>query len=120
MPLADAGRQMRRAAHDDIALESLPLAHVVRYRDAARRLHRAMETAAGPVCKLEHPESQAAVCQGGILRTIMTVHPLAVVARRRLVVSRRGLWIVLPTAAGRVLGHASVGRLQQHKTKFTV
>src|SRR5580704_8256988 len=44
VPLADAGRQMRAAVHDDVALPALALADIVEDRDAARRLHDAAET----------------------------------------------------------------------------
>src|ERR1700722_19058056 len=36
-PLADPGRQMGAAVHDDVALPALPLAHVVEDRDATGR-----------------------------------------------------------------------------------
>src|SRR5258708_16019203 len=38
IPLADAGRQMRAAVHDDASLPSLALTHVVGNRDAPRCL----------------------------------------------------------------------------------
>src|SRR5262249_48744632 len=45
-PLADAGRQVRAAVHDDVALPALSLAHGVEDRDAARRLDDPREAAA--------------------------------------------------------------------------
>src|SRR4051812_47436402 len=46
IPLTDAGRQMRPAVHDDVALPALALADVVEDRNAAGGLHDAAETAA--------------------------------------------------------------------------
>src|SRR5437763_1186678 len=70
VPLADAGRQMRPPIHDDIALQSLPLAHVVVHRDAARSLDDAPEAAAGPVAEFEEPKSQTAVRERSVLGTV--------------------------------------------------
>src|SRR5689334_9049752 len=39
IPLPDAGRQMRASVHDDVALPTLSLAHVIGHRDPAGRLH---------------------------------------------------------------------------------
>src|SRR5262249_54466268 len=46
IPLADVGRQVRASVHDDVALPSLALTHVVEDRNAAGRLHDAPEAAA--------------------------------------------------------------------------
>src|SRR5215831_3815135 len=62
VPLADVGRQVGAAVHDDVALPPLPLAHVVEHRDAARRLHDPAETA-GVAAKLRQSACQAALPQ---------------------------------------------------------
>src|SRR5947208_8199596 len=59
-PLTDVGRQMGASVHDDVALPSLPLTHVVEDRDAARGLHDPAETA-GVAAKYERPAGQAAL-----------------------------------------------------------
>src|SRR5205085_10517684 len=51
VPLADVGRQMRTSVHDDVALPSLALTHVVEDRYAARCLHDPAE-APGRASKL--------------------------------------------------------------------
>src|SRR5215831_13754350 len=89
VPLADMGRQVRTAVHDDVALPPLPLTDVVEDRDAAGRLHDPAE-AAGRGPKLRQPAGQAAVRQRAILRTVMPVHARRVVAGRGLREPRRG------------------------------
>src|SRR5215471_14683733 len=96
-PLADAGRQVGAPVQDNVALPPLTLIEVVEYRDAARRLHDAAETAAEEAAKLGQPVVQAAVCQPIVLRTIAAIeaHEVAgVVARRRLGESGRQRRIV--------------------------
>src|SRR6202008_3031648 len=96
-PLADVGRQMRPAVHDDGPLPSLALADVVDHRDAARRLHDPPEADAG---KLRQPAGQAPRAGCKILGTVMAVHPDHAVARRKLSAPRRRRRIVF--AAGTV------------------
>ncbi len=78
------------AVHDDAALPALALADVVDDRDAARRLHDAAEAAAAIAgAELRQAEREAAVRQRTVLRPVMAVHARGVVARRKLVASRR-------------------------------
>src|SRR5215470_1789794 len=59
---AEVGRQVRTAAHDDVALPSLALTYIVEDRDAARRLHDPAK-AAGRAAELRQPAGQAPVRQ---------------------------------------------------------
>src|SRR5207244_7482191 len=113
VPLADAGREMRPSIHDDVALPTLALTHVVEDRDTARRLHDPSEA---DVSKLGQPAGQAALRQGGVLRAILAIHARGVVAGRQLRESRRGRRIVLAAVARRLLVFARLGRLQQRET----
>jgi len=119
-PLADASRQMGDPVHDDIALPALPLTDVIEYRDAAGRLHDAAEAAAECGAKLGQPARQATLRQTAILRTVIAVHALGVVARRKVGAARRGRRIVLAAATARRLAFARLGRLQQGETEFPV
>src|ERR1700730_16681511 len=117
IPLADVGRQMRAPVHDDVPLPPLALAHVVEDRDAALCLHDP-PVAAGPAAKLGQSAGQAAVRQVAVLRTIMAIDRHRVVAGSPFPEFRRRRRIVLPTAAGRRLVLAGIGRQQQGETKF--
>src|SRR5882757_8301288 len=97
VPLADAARQVRTSVHDDVALPALTLAHIVEYRDAARRLHDPAE-AAGRGTEFRQSAGQAAIRQRAILRTIVSVHPRRVVAGRRLGEPWRGCRIIFSAA----------------------
>src|SRR5229473_914213 len=119
-PLADASRQMGAPVHDDIALPALPLTDVVEYRDAAGRLHDPAEAAAECGSELGQPARQATLRQTAVLRTVIAVHALGVVARRKVGASRRGRRIILAAATARRLAFACLGRLQQGKTEFPV
>src|SRR5262249_17910616 len=88
IPLPDAGRQMRAAVHDDVALPALALPDVVEHRDAALRLHDAAETAGG-AAKLRQSAGQASLPQRTVLRTIVAIHSPGDVARRNFRASRR-------------------------------
>src|ERR1700681_2767139 len=83
IPLADAGRQMRTAVHDDVPLPALALTHVVEHRDSALCLHDSAE-AAGRGSKFGQPANQAAIRQRAVLRIIVAIHARGVVARRKL------------------------------------
>src|SRR5215475_2241429 len=98
IPLADAAWQVWTSVHDDVALPALPLAHVVKNRDAAGRLHNAAE-AAGGGAEFRQSAGQAAIRQRTILRTIVPVHPRRVVARRRLREPWRGRRMIFSAAA---------------------
>src|SRR5215470_5302803 len=87
VPLAHAGRQMRPPVYDDVALPALTLPDVVKDRDTARSLHDPAE-AASCGAELRQPQSQTAIRQGAILRSIMAIDAHGVVARRRLGPSR--------------------------------
>src|SRR4029077_11076538 len=95
VPLADVGRQVWAAVHDDVALPSLPLTHVVEDRDAARRLHDPAK-AAGRPAELGEPTCEAALAQRTVLRPVVAVHARRVVTRRQLSKSRRACRVVLP------------------------
>src|SRR6266446_4310270 len=82
VPLADATRQVWTSVHDDVALPSLTLTHVVEDGNAARRLHDPAKAASG-ASKLGQPAGQAALRQGTVLRTVIAIHARRVVARRR-------------------------------------
>src|SRR5258706_1245921 len=107
VPLADIGRQMRAPVHDDVALPSLPLTHVVEHRNAAWCLD---DTPEADASKLRQPGGQAAVLQRAVLRTIESVHARGVVARRKLRESRRGLRIGVASVARDRLVLARLGR----------
>src|SRR5258708_16228912 len=74
IPLADAARQVWTSVHDDVALPALTLAHVVKNRDSAGRLHDAAE-AAGRGAEFRQSAGQAPVRQRAILRTTAPGHP---------------------------------------------
>src|SRR4051794_4533300 len=112
---------MRSIIHHDVALPALALTDIVVHRDAARRLHNAPEAAAIGGAKLRQPESEAAIRQGAIFRTVMAVDAAGVIARRRLIAQRGRRRIVFASrTSDRVLGLAGLGRLQQSKPIFTL
>src|SRR5262245_13883423 len=67
IPLPDAGRQMRAPVHDDVALPTLSLAHVIEHRDAAGRLHDATKASAECGSKLGQSARQTALRQTAVL-----------------------------------------------------
>src|SRR5437764_13047517 len=92
---------MGAPVHDDVALPSLPLTHVVEDRDAARRLHDPTEASTERGAKLGQPAGQAALPQRSVLRTILAIHARGVVAGRKFRASWRRRWIVLAAVARR-------------------
>src|SRR5262249_54360404 len=98
-PLANVGRQVRTAVHDDIALPALALASCVGDGNAAGCLHdppEAAPTVAG--AKLGQTDRQATVSQRAVFRIIMAVHARGVVARRALIPSLSGRCRIVFTA----------------------
>ena len=81
IPLMDVARQMWTSVHDDVALPALTLAHIVKNRDAAGRLHDAAK-AACQGAEFRQSRGQATIRQRAILRTIVPVHPRGVVTGR--------------------------------------
>src|SRR5436305_14378566 len=100
---------MGAPVHDDVALPSLALTHVVEDRDAARCLHDPTEAPTERGAKLGQPAGQAALPQRSVLRTVLAIHARGVVAGRKLRVPRRRPWIVLAAAACRELILARCG-----------
>src|SRR5690348_17658824 len=107
-PLADIGRQVRAAAHSDVALPALALIQVVEHGDAAGRLNDSTEAATEQAAEVGQPAVQTAVSQRVVLGPIATVEAVeitSVVARRWFGESWRRRRIVL--AAGEI-GRAHV------------
>src|SRR5262249_4855150 len=107
IPLADVGRQVRAAVHDDVALPAFPLTDVVEHRDAPRSLHDPAEAPAEGGAKFRQPKAQAAVGQRAIFRTVVAIDApevTGVIARRSLRASQRGRRIVCPAPTLRRLG----------------
>ena len=71
IPLADAGRQVWASIHNNVALPTLALTHIVEDRDAAWRLHDAAEAVAS---NARQAAGQAALRQRSLLRTVMAIH----------------------------------------------
>src|ERR1700693_245578 len=97
---------------------ALALTHVVKHRDAVRRLHDAAEAAAERGSKLGQSAGQTAVIWPMVLRTIIAIDVREIIARRSFRASRRGRRIVFPARAGRRPVLARLGRLQQGEMKF--
>src|SRR5262245_8185719 len=105
---------MRSSVHDDVALPPLSLPHVVEDRYAALCLHDPPEA---DVSEFGQPTGQAALRQGGVLRTVVAIHARGVVARGKVRKSRRLRWIVFASVTGRLFVFAGLGRLQQGNAK---
>src|SRR5262249_22509794 len=118
IPLPDAGRQMRAPVHDDVALPTLSLAHVIEHRDAARRLHDPTKASAECGSKLGQSTRQTALRQTTVLWTVIAVHAYGIVARWQIRVPRRGRRVILSAATSRRFAFARFGRLQQGETEF--
>src|SRR6516165_12015201 len=73
VPLANAGRQVRAAIHDDVALPALALISVIEHRDAAWRLDDPEEVVAVRGSKFGQSARQAALRQCAVLRTIVAI-----------------------------------------------
>src|SRR5436190_12581291 len=108
---------MRALVHDDVTLPPLPLTHVVEDRDAAWRLHDPAE-AAVVGSEFGQPAGQAALRQRTVLRTVVAIHARGGVAGLKFGKTRRARRVVFPSAAGRLLVLAGLGRLQQGETKL--
>src|SRR5215467_2405800 len=120
IPLADASRQMRAPVHDDVALPTLSLTHVIEHRDAAGRLHDSTKASAECGSKFGQSARQTALRQTAVLRTVIAVHAYGIVARWQIGVPRRGRRVILSAVTSRRFALARFGRLQQGETEFPV
>src|ERR1700751_1937619 len=87
-PLPDVGRQVGPSVHEDVALPSLPLTHLIEDRDAARGLHDPAEPP-GIAGKHRQSRAKAPLSIRTVLRTLGAVHAGRIIAKRRVVKPRR-------------------------------
>src|SRR4051794_39181993 len=111
---------MRASIHDDVALPSLPLARVVKHRDAARRLNNPGVTAHHRP-KVRQDGGHTPVPQASVLDIDVAIQSSHVVARRELLPPWRRLGVVLPAGARRsVLLLAGFSGLHESELKFPI